>query len=128
MLAQSSLALPTSTQQSLKQLTSFEQGLASYSFELLNRLNREILAVSGLKSDADAITHFLVEVGYLQHPLLAQQMQTLFVQSEAVLAAGRFTPDTFLGLTDLQKQVLRILAELEQNETILLSQGSAQAK
>ncbi len=88
-------------------------------FDSLNRVNRDVLANSGLKTEANKIAHFLVEIAYLQHPKLNQLIQVLIENARQVVKQGSFTPDSFLALTDAQNKTLHLLNEVNQYIDIL---------
>ena len=88
-------------------------------FLALNRLNREILASSGLKSDSGKEAHFLVEVAYVQHPKLSRLIRLVHSNASFVVKEGRFTPDSYLALTDAENQAAQLIFEIEQNISIL---------
>ncbi|WP_111977106.1 methyl-accepting chemotaxis protein [Algibacillus agarilyticus] len=90
-------------------------------FEALFRVNREVLAISGLKSDADKESNFLIEIAFIEHPKLQHLVNVLNKQAKETVAQGRFTPQSYLLLTDIQNQVMRLIDEVEQNIDIVKS-------
>ncbi|AWB67214.1 hypothetical protein C2869_12545 [Saccharobesus litoralis] len=127
-MAEADVTVSNKTRTNLNQVLGDDDSNISTRFNGLNTLHREILASSGLKSDADHAAHFFIEIAYLQHPKLAYLMEVLQENTKQVVSRGSFTPDSFLALTDSQNQVLQLLHEVELDVQILTQERPETAK